>query len=267
MRILITGAAGKIGRVLRKGLAGRYELMRLTDIARMDPPGPGEECLPADLGDAPALERLCDGIDCVIHLAGISEEPTSWEEVLTANIVGSYHLFDAARRAGVHRVVYASSNHVVGFYRRDRTVGTQEPMRPDGVYALSKCFGEALGRLYADKHGLSVACLRIGAFRARPEDRRQMAIWLSHRDCVQLVRCCIEAPQFHFIVLYGVSGNAGLLWMNEEAGVIGYCPEDSAERVVIDAETVFPPEHPVAAQFHGGPYCTMGLTGDPAKVS
>ena len=168
MRILITGAAGKIGRVLRKGLAGPYELMRLTDIVRLDPPGPGEECVIADLGDAPALERLCAGIDCVIHLAGISEEPTSWEEVLPANIVGSYHVFEAARRSGVRRVVYASSNHVVGFYRRDRTVGTQEPMRPDGVYALSKCFGEALGRLYADKHGLSVACLRIGAFRAQP---------------------------------------------------------------------------------------------------
>jgi uronate dehydrogenase len=267
VRILITGAAGKIGRVLRAGLAGRYELMRLTDIAPMDPPGPGEDCVPADLGDALALERLCSGIECVIHLAGISEEPTSWDQILPTNIVGTYHVFEAARRGGVRRVVYASSNHVVGFYRRDHAIGTQEPMRPDGVYALSKCFGEALGRLYADKHGLSVACLRIGSFRTRPEDRRQMAIWLSPRDCVQLVRRCIEAPDLNFLVLYGVSANAGTIWRNEEAAVIGYQPEDSAERLGIDAEAAFLPEEPVAAQFHGGSYCTMGLTGDPAKVS
>jgi uronate dehydrogenase len=264
---LITGAAGKIGRVLRAGLARRYELMRLTDIAPMDPAEAGEECVTADLSDASAIDRLCSGIECLVHLAGISEEPTSWEQVLPANIVGTYHVFEAARRAGIRRVIYASSNHVIGFYRRDRAIGTHEPMRPDGIYAASKCFGEALGRLYADKHGLSVACLRIGSFRARPEDRRQMATWLSPRDCVQLVRRCIEAPDFHFAVLYGVSGNAGTFWRNEDAGMIGYEPEDAAERLGIDAEAAFPPEDAIEAQFHGGSYCTMTPTGDPAKTS
>ncbi|HXV23116.1 MAG TPA: NAD(P)-dependent oxidoreductase [Alphaproteobacteria bacterium] len=266
MRLLITGAAGRIGRALRAGLAGRYQLMRLTDIAPMTPAGPGEECVTADICDRSSMERLCSGIDCVVHLAGISEEPASWEQVLPANIVGTYHVFEAARRAGVHRLVYASSNHVVGFYRRDRAIGTQEPIRPDGVYALSKCFGEALGRLYADKHGLSVACLRIGSFRERPEDRRQAATWLSPRDGVQLVRRCIDAPYFRFLVLYGVSGNLRNFWRNEDADMIGYEPEDSVERLGIDAETEFPPEDPVAEQFHGGSYCVMGLTSDPAKI-
>jgi uronate dehydrogenase len=263
MKVLITGAAGKIGGVLRTGLAGRYELIRLSDIAPLAPASPGEECIAADIGDFSAMGRLCTGIDCIIHLAGISEEPTSWEEVLPTNIVGTYNVFEAARRSNVHRVVYASSNHVVGFYRRELTVGTKEPLRPDGVYALSKCFGEALGRLYADKHGLSVACLRIGSFRERPEDRRQLATWLSHRDCVQLVRRCIEAPDFHFLILYGVSDNRDSFWRNEDAARIGYAPEDSAERFRLDPEAEYPTEDPIAARFHGGSYCLMGLSGDP----
>ena len=266
MRVLITGAAGKIGNVLRTGLAGRYELLRLTDITPLMPAGPGEECFTADIGDPSAMERLCAGIDCVIHLAGVSEEPTSWTQILPTNIVGTYHVFEAARRTGVRRIVYASSNHVVGFYRRERTIGAQEPLRPDGVYALSKCFGESLGRLYADKYGLSVACLRIGSFRERPEDRRQFATWLSHRDGVQLVQRCIDAPDFRFLILYGVSDNDANFWRNEDAARIGYAPKDSADRLRMDAATGFPPEDPLAARFHGGSYCVMGLTGDPAKI-
>jgi uronate dehydrogenase len=259
MKVLITGAAGKIGSVLRTGLAGSYELIRLTDIAPLAPAGPSEECIAADIVDFSAMEELCAGMDCIVHLAGISEEPTNWEEVLPTNILGTYNTFEAARRRNIRRVVYASSNHVVGFYRRECTVGTKEPLRPDGVYALSKCFGEALGRLYADKHGLSIACLRIGSFRERPEDRRQLATWLSHRDCVQLVRRCIDAQDFHFLVLYGVSDNRHSFWRNEDAARVGYAPEDSADRLQIE----FPPEDPIAARFHGGSYCLMGLSADP----
>ena len=264
MKVLITGAAGKIGSVLRTGLAGSYELIRLTDIAPLAPAGPGEECIVADISDSSVMEGLCTGVDCIVHLAGISEEPTSWEEVLPNNIVGTYNVFEAARHSNVRRVVYASSNHVVGFYRRVYTIGTKEPLRPDGVYALSKCFGEALGRLYADKHGLGVACLRIGSFRERPEDRRQLATWLSYRDCVQLVRRCIDAPDFHFLILYGVSGNRDSFWRNEDAVRIGYAPEDSADRFRLDPEAEFPPEDPIAARLHGGAYCLMGLSGDPS---
>jgi uronate dehydrogenase len=138
----------------------------------------------------------------VVHLAGIPYEPldNAWAEILPANIVNTYNVFEAARRAGVKRVVFASSNHVVGFYRRERTVGIDVPPRPDSYYGVSKVFGEALGRLYADKYAMSVACLRIGSFRQTPEDRRQLTTWLSHDDGARLLRCCIDAPPFHFLV-------------------------------------------------------------------
>jgi uronate dehydrogenase len=261
MKLLITGAAGKIGRVLRRGLRGQYELIRLTDIVAQEPAGPGEECVTADLGDMAAMERICAGIDCVVHLAGVSEEPpqNAWEQVLPANIVGVHNLFEAARRAGVRRVVFASSNHVVGFYERNRTVGIDVPLRPDGVYGLSKCFGEALGRLYVDKHGMSVACLRIGSFRELPEDRRQFSTWLSHRDAIQLVRRCIEAPKFDFLVVYGISNNAASFWSNDEVRWLGYAPQDSADDHRDRLEAGFPAEDPLAARFHGGSYCAMGL--------
>jgi uronate dehydrogenase len=268
MKLLITGAAGKIGRVLRQGLRGRYELIRLTDRIELEAAGPGEECETANLGDMAALERLCTGIDCVLHLAGVSEEPqqNAWEQVLPANIVGVHNLFEAARRVGVRRVVFASSNHVVGFYERSQTIGIGEPLRPDGIYGLSKCFGEALGRLYADKHGMSVACLRIGSFRERPEDRRQFATWLSHRDAIQLFQRCIEAPKFDFLAVYGISKNEGSFWSNEEVRWLGYEPQDSAEDHRARLEGSFPPEDPVAARFHGGSYCLMGRDEPPAKA-
>jgi uronate dehydrogenase len=259
MKLLITGAAGKIGRVLRQGFRGRYDLLRLTDRLALDAAGPDEECVTADLGDRAALDRLCAGIDCVVHLAGVSEEPPrdAWQQVLPANIVGSFNLFEAARHAGVRRIVFASSNHAVGFYERDRTIGVEEPVRPDGVYGLSKCFGEALGRLYADKHGMSVACLRIGSFRERPEDRRQFATWLSHRDAVQLFQRCIEAPKYDFAIVYGISNNEGRFWSNDAVRWLGYEPQDSAEDHRDRLEKGLPPEDPEAARFHGGSYCLM----------
>jgi uronate dehydrogenase len=261
MKLLITGAAGKIGRVLRQGLRGRYDWLRLTDIAPLGPAGPGEECVAADLGDLAAMERLCAGIDCVVHLGGVSEEPAenAWAQVLPANIVGVYNLFEAARRAGVRRVVFASSNHAVGFYERSQTVGVDMPLRPDGIYGLSKCFGEALGRLYADKHGMSVACLRIGSFRELPEDRRQFATWISPRDMVQLVQRCLEAPSFDFLVAYGISNNPTSFWSNDAVQWLGYRPQDSAEDHRARLEPGFPSEDPIQARFHGGSYCVMGL--------
>ncbi|MCG8547673.1 MAG: NAD(P)-dependent oxidoreductase, partial [Alphaproteobacteria bacterium] len=190
MKVLLTGAAGTIGRVLRQGLSGQYDLLRLADISPLSDAGPGEECIEMDIGDLDAAVSACRGIDCVVHLAAIPVEPedNAWAQILPANIAGTYNVFEAARQAGAKRVVFASSNHVVGFYRRDAVADPDAAMRPDSVYGVSKVFGEALGRLYADKHGMSVACLRIGSFRERPEDRRQIATWISHRDGVQLFR-------------------------------------------------------------------------------
>ena len=267
MKLLITGAAGTIGRVLRRGLAGRYDLLRLADIAPQAPAAADEECITLDIGDLTATVAVCQDIDCVIHLAGIPVEPeeNAWAQIYPANIVGSYNVFEAARRAGVKRVVFASSNHVVGFHRRNKITDVGAVARPDTYYGVSKVFGEAMGRLYADKHGLSVACLRIGSFRERPEDHRQLATWISHRDGVQLFRRCIEAADFHFLVAYGVSDNAGCFWSNSGLEWLGYRPEDKAEDYASDLAGV-PEEGALSRQFHGGSFCAMNFTGDPNRI-
>lgn len=256
-RILITGAAGAIGKALRAGLRGLYPLLRLSDIRAIAPAEAGEELAPADLRDLAAIKIAMAGIDCVVHMGGIPVE-APWQDILEANIIGSYNVFEAARECGVRRIIYASSNHVVGFHRAGRTIGIDAGPRPDSRYGVSKVYGEAMGRLYADKHGLCVACLRIGSFREHPEDARQLSTWISPRDLVQLVRRCIDAPDYRYLLLYGVSNNTRSRWKNPEAAGIGYVPQDNAEdyAAVLEGKTA----SGAAAEFHGGSFCDMELT-------
>ena len=264
-RILITGAAGNIGRTLRAGLRGRYPVLRLSDIAPMDPAGPGEEIARADLTNPAAVDAAMQGVDCVVHLGGVSTED-EFEKILPNSIAGTWNVFEAARRRGVRRVIYASSHHAVGFYRRARCIDRTVVPRPDGPYGVSKVFGEAVGRLFADKHGLTVACLRIGAFREKPADRRQMHVWLSPRDAVQLVGRCIDAPDYHFIVVYGVSNNVRNRYLNTGLEFLGYRPVDNSEDYAADIERLPDTEDAISRQFHGGPYPQMGFDGDLAKI-
>jgi uronate dehydrogenase len=264
-RILITGAAGEIGRVLRAGLYDGRRALRLLDNRPQEAVRAGEECVTADLADTAALQTAAQGIDCIVHLAGVPREGP-WDAILPNNVIGTYNLFEAARMCGVRRVIFASSNHVIGYYRATQTVGISEPERPDSRYGVSKAFGEALGRMYADKYGLEVACLRIGSFRARPGDARQLATWISHRDMVELARCCIEAAAFHFLVLYGVSNNTRSRWTNPDAPRIGYRPVDNAEQYAAELATKSPPAGDPAADFHGGPFCSLEFTGDARRI-
>jgi uronate dehydrogenase len=266
-RILITGAAGKIGDTLRQGLRGSYPLVRLLDIAPLGTAGKGEEIHTADIGDVAALEQAMTGIDCVAHLAGMPVE-SDWETVLRLNIEGCYNVFEAARRQGVKRIIFASSNHAVGFHRRERFIDNGVVPRPDTRYGVSKVFGEALGRLYADKYGLSVACLRIGSFLTpdRPTDARQLLTWISHRDMVQLVRRCIDAPDYHFVTVYGVSNNLRSRWDNSNVRFLGYRPEDDSEAFAVEILALGRKENEIAAQFHGGFYCPMEFSGDVTQI-
>jgi uronate dehydrogenase len=264
-RVLVTGAAGRIGRTLRQGLAGRYRLLRLLDVAPLGEAASGEEVLRTDITDLAAVEAALDGIDCVVHLAGVPEEDI-WEKILPANIVGTYNVFEAARRRGARRIVFASTNHVVGFHRRERRLDDNVMPRPDTRYGASKAFGEALGRLYADKHGISVACMRIGSFQPKPQDERQLSTWISPRDTVALVRCCIEAPDYHFLIVYGVSDNRDRRWFDQASRLIGYAPQDDAEAFAAEVRARGEKTDPIAARFHGGPYCPMEFTGDVSKI-
>ncbi|SFJ24036.1 NAD(P)-dependent oxidoreductase [Caulobacter sp. UNC279MFTsu5.1] len=266
-RILLLGAAGGIGSAIRLGLAGRYGLMRLADITPLAPARSGEETVHADLLDLPTLVAAMAGIDTVIHMAGVPVEPetNAWDQVLPANIVGVHNLFEAARRAGVKRVLFASSHHAAGFHRRDTPTAETMVPRPDSYYGVSKVFGEAMGRMYADKFGLQVLSLRIGAYRDRPFDIRQLSVWISPRDMVELVRCGIEAADFGYATVYGVSGNTRSFWDNSDVAFLGYAPRDNAEDWAVEV-LAGPGEDALAAPFQGGWYCAKGFVGAPERV-
>ncbi len=176
--VLITGAAGTIGRRLRLLLRGQYPSIRLSDRVVPRDLAAGDEFIKADLADLAAVEKAVAGVEGIVHLGGISGE-SDWPSILESNIVGTYNLFEAARRHGVRRIVFASSNHAIGFYRRTRRIGTDVLPRPDSRYGVSKAFGESLAALYADKYGLRVLCLRIGNFGDKPVDKRRLSIWIS----------------------------------------------------------------------------------------
>jgi uronate dehydrogenase len=266
-RVLLTGAAGDIGRRLRRLLPPIYPQLRLSDVK-----GPadlrGEETfVAAELGDLAEVERAVDGCEGIIHLGGHSVEG-SWETILNANIIGCRNLFEAARRKGVQRVVFASSNHAVGFYPRVSRIGTDVKVRPDTRYGLSKAFGEALGALYADKYGLRVLCLRIGNLGDRPLDQRRLAIWLSPEDLVQLIRIGLEHPDLEYEIFYGASFNERTWWDNSRAHAFGYRPtgraEDFREQAMAEQAKLAP--DPVGDYYQGGTFCAQEFAGDRGKV-
>jgi uronate dehydrogenase len=233
--VLLTGAAGRIGSVLREGLHGRVGVLRLLDHQPLGQPAPGEELYQADIADLAAVERAVGGADAVVHLAGIPDED-AFARIVQANIVGTHNVFEAARRRGCPRVVYASSCRVIGFYPRGQRIDPAMPVRPDTYYGVSKAFGENLGRFYADRFGLEVACVRVGSFEERPSQARHLSTWLSHRDAVQLVWCCLTAPRLGFSTVWGVSGNQRGWWDNRAAEQLGYRPADDAERYAGELE-------------------------------
>ncbi|MGC2198674.1 MAG: NAD(P)-dependent oxidoreductase [Stellaceae bacterium] len=260
-RVLMTGAAGGIGRSLRETLRGVYPVLRLSDRVAPAPARDGEEVDCSELSDFTAVQRMVAGMEGIIHLGGISGE-NEWPVILEANIIGLYNLFEAARRAGVKRVVFATSNHAVGFYPREQKIDHRVVPRPDSRYGLSKAFGEALASLYSDKHGIGVLCTRIGNFGERPIDKRRLAIWISPRDYTQLVRIGLEHPQIRYEIVYGVSGNRRSWYDNSNAMRLGYRPQDDSEpyaEAVLAAEAGQPTD-PIAEHYQGGTFCAAEYT-------
>ncbi|KAA2254912.1 NAD(P)-dependent oxidoreductase [Solihabitans fulvus] len=258
-RILITGAAGGVGTLMRPRLAAPDRVLRLLDVADLPPAAPGEqvELTRASVTDPAAMSAACEGVDAVLHLGGHSlEQP--WGQILDVNINGTYTVLEAARQQGIRRVVLASSNHAVGFVpSADGEAGDYLFPRPDTFYGVSKVAVEALGSLYADRYGLDVVCVRIGSCFDRPKDARMLATWLSPDDGARLFEACLAAPEPGFRVVWGVSDNTRRWFSLDEARALGYESKDNAEdhAAAVLAEHGEPDPDSLAGRYLGGVWC------------
>jgi uronate dehydrogenase len=259
--IVITGAAGSVGSMLRTRLARPDRVLRLLDITSVEP-GPGEEAVQASATDMAAMTAICQGADAVIHLAGIPAE-APWDQILETNINSSYVAFEAARRSSVPRVIFASSNHAVGFTpRSDFPVPDYTFPRPDTYYGVSKVATEGIASLYHSRYGLDTICVRILTCAQRPLERRALSTWLSPDDAGRLFDACLTAPSPGFRVIWGVSANTrGPVVSLAEGNALGYYPQDDAE--VYAAEIMAGDNRPDSEvpelRYLGGPFTFADL--------
>jgi uronate dehydrogenase len=254
-RLLLTGAAGYLGRELRPRLKAYCDVLRLSDRNDLGNAAEGEEVQITLLENKDQVTTLLQGVSAVVHLGGVSTEQ-AWDTILAGNISGMVNLYEAARLQGVKRIVFASSNHVTGFYRQDEVVNTRMPPKPDGFYGLSKAFGEDLAQLYWDRWGIETVSLRIGSSYAEPKDRRMLATWLSFDDLERLVVAALTAPIVGHSIIYGMSDNQTTWWDNTHAKHIGYRPLDSSDvfRPAVEARQQSIDSQDPAAIFQGGAF-------------
>jgi uronate dehydrogenase len=256
--VLLTGASGALGRVLAKGLGQAGWTLRLTDIVPFPDEMPrGASFTRADLADGVAMLRLAEGCGTILHFGGVSVE-RPFTEVYAPNLLGLYHVYEAARRERA-RVVFASSNHAIGFHERDVRLDQDCQFRPDGYYGVSKAYGELMGRMYWDKHGVENVNVRIGGSRPRVDDARTLAIWLSYADLLRLLMRATLAPSVGTLVIWGASNNARGFWGSDGRGVIGWEPKDSADPFIAEQAGNVSGD-PVQERYQGGAYCAIGYS-------
>ncbi|MEO7255065.1 MAG: NAD(P)-dependent oxidoreductase [Casimicrobium sp.] len=258
-RLLLTGAAGGLGRVLRPRLAALTNTLRVSDVANLGDAAPNEELMPCDLGDLDAMLALLEGVDAVVHLGGVSTDG-AFEPILNANIRGVYNLYEAARISGTKRLLFASSNHAVGFHKQTERLDADALPRPDGNYGISKVFGEATAQYYFDRFGIETVSVRIGSSFPKPKDRRMMSTWLSYDDLTSLVTCALHAPHVGHTIVYGASDNKLTWWDNSKAAHLGWTPKDSSEpfRAEMEATAVHLAADDLAMQYQGGGFVKLG---------
>lgn len=257
-RLLLTGAAGGLGRALRPRLTALTRTLRLSDITDAPDAAAGVEWMKVDLANGAAVHELLRDVDAVVHLGAVSVE-APFEPIMQANILGVFHLYEAARRHGVRRIVFASSNHVTGFYRQGERIDANAPLRPDSYYGVSKAFGEQFSRFYFDRYGIETVCLRIGSSFPQARERRSLVIWLSYDDLFELVRCALVTPNVGHTIVYGASANRDSWWDNSQAAHLNWQPCDSSEqfRARAEAQPALPADDP-AAIYQGGMFVKEG---------
>jgi uronate dehydrogenase len=264
--LLLTGAAGRLGAHLRRGLAPLTRRLRVSDRTEIADLQPNEEAAICDLADADAVLAMTRGVDAIVHFGGAALE-TNWETILNSSIRGSYNIYEGARKNGVKRVVYASSVHAIGYHRVEDHIDTNAPHRPDSLYGVSKCFVEDLSRLYWDKFGIETVCCRIFSSFDQYTDRRMLWSMLTFDDCVRLVEASLTAPRVAHSIIYGTSNNRHRMVDNRLAGHIGFEPQDSTEPHRAEVEARLPPADPdaPAARHLGGWFVNLGHPDDEPK--
>ena len=260
-RILLTGAAGGLGRVLRERIGAWADVVRLSDIA-IDVLGAarsGEEIVACDLANKAAVLAMMDGVDVVLHFGGLSTEH-AFDDIMQANILGTANVYEAVHKCAVKRVVFASSNHAVGFYRTTDVIDADAPTRPDTFYGVSKCFGESLSRYYYDRLGIETVCVRIGSSFPEPLNRRMMTTYFSYDDLVELLRCALFAPRVGHTIVFGQSDNAGSWWDNTKAAHLGFKAQDSSSKFahLFPATAEYPAPGDVTTIYQGGAFVLNG---------
>ncbi len=258
-KILLTGAAGMLGKVLRESLNGWKTTLRVSDIADLGKASKGEEVVQCDLSVMNSVLNLVDGCDAIIHLGGISTENT-FDNILNANIRGTYNIYEAARQKRVSRILFASSNHIIGFHNRETRLDANSSMRPDSMYGVSKGFGEILARYYYDKYGIETASIRIGSNFPKPLNKRMLVTWLSSSDLTSLVKSVFTTDWLGYAVIYGVSANKEQWWDNHLTAYIGWIPQDSSEQFENDENLIseiVDPNDP-AVRYQGGSFVSAG---------
>ena len=254
-RIAVTGGAGYLGTLTCRHLQNRGKIVRSIDIVKnSSAPGLWDEAI-VDLADMEKVEAALKDVDLVIHL-GANLAVDDWSPILQSNIVGTYNIFESARRLGIRRVIYASSHHVSGMYRTTTRLDTNAPTRPDSLYGLSKAFAEQTAQYYWDKYGIESAGLRIGSARPKPEQPREHYTWLSEPDYCRLVDACMSTVLLEHTLVWGISDNEGGWWDNSLVSHLGYAPRDGAERF----EGTMSPADAASLEFQGGKRALYGLT-------
>jgi uronate dehydrogenase len=256
--VLLTGASGALGRSLTRALAEQGWTLRLTDIAPFPDPIPaGATFTRLDLNDGVGILRLAEGCGLILHFGGISTE-FPFETVLGPNLRGLYHIYEAARRERA-RVVFASSNHSIGFHERTEKLDDDCQFRPDTFYGLSKAYGELMGRLYWDKHGVESVFVRIGSCFPEPTNARALSTWLSYADLARLMVRCRDADEVGCVVIWGASANSRSFWGHDARAKLGWVPQDSADTYAgqLAGKTS---GNPVEERYQGGSYTADGYT-------
>ncbi|QFU08166.1 putative epimerase/dehydratase [Rhodobacteraceae bacterium THAF1] len=260
-KLLITGASGNLGVMCRTGLKPLAETIRLSDRDGVTDAASHEEIVHCDLADKDAVEALVEGCDGIVHLGGQSVE-APWDTVRSSNIDGVFNLYEAARKSSVTpRIVFASSNHAIGFHPQTERLDAKSLTRPDGLYGVSKVFGEAMASMYHDKFGIETACIRIGSCFPEPKNHRMLATWMSDRDFFALIERIFLVPSLGCPIIYGASANSGSWWDNREVAYLGWQPQDNAEafRAKLDAQMDPPGKDDPNAVYQGGAFCADGI--------